>query len=133
MNTTPSVTVTVVGGPSASVPWQQGMNAQAALESAYNQINSTAKFTYALQYYGSQFGYLVMMINETYDSFVSSSAPYFYWEFLVNGVASPTGIDGVTLNAGDVISFEFEAYNATKHALSTVAGKNESQSTSGAR
>lgn len=40
MNTTQSVTVSVVGGPSATVPWSSGMNAQQALEGAYNIINN---------------------------------------------------------------------------------------------
>jgi len=32
------------------------MTAQDALEAAYDQINSSATFTYALQFYGSQLG-----------------------------------------------------------------------------
>jgi hypothetical protein len=62
-----TVSLEVVGGPSVEVPWKAGMTAQDALEAAFNQINSSATFTYALQFYGSELGYLVLMINETYD------------------------------------------------------------------
>ena len=72
-----AVSLEVVGGPSVQVPWKLNMTAQDALEAAYDQINSSATFTYALQFYGSQLGYLVLMINETYDSFISSAAPFF--------------------------------------------------------
>ena len=43
-----SVSVEVVGGPSVQVPWKQNMTAQDALEAAYDQINSSSTFTYAL-------------------------------------------------------------------------------------
>jgi Domain of unknown function (DUF4430) len=124
MNT---VTVTIVGGPSIAVPWIQNMNAQQALEGAYNQINNTSQFTFSLQYYGSQYGYLVMMINETYDSFISSAAPFFYWAFYLNGVPSQTGIDQTVLNAGDTVTFAFETYSAETHQISTLGIKHSRQ------
>jgi hypothetical protein len=83
-----NVSLEVAGGPFVEVPWKAGMTAHVALEAAYNQINSSATFTYALQFYGSQLGYLVLMINETYDSFISSAEPFYYWEFLVNDVSA---------------------------------------------
>lgn len=122
-----TVQVTVVGGPSVAVSWFQGMNAQQALEAAYNQINNSSVFTYAIQYYGSSLGYLVLMINETYDSFISSAAPFFYWQFLINGTPASVGIDSVTLNAGDVVSFSFEMYVQEFHAKSTLAAKHSFQ------
>jgi hypothetical protein len=124
MNT---VTVTIVGGPSIAVPWFQNMNAQQALEGAYNQINNTSQFTFSLQYYGSQFGYLVMMVNETYDSFISSAAPFFYWAFYLNEVPSQTGIDQTLLNTGDTVTFAFETYSTEKHQLSTLGIKHSRQ------
>jgi hypothetical protein len=90
------VTVEVIGGPSQDVAWTSGMSAQDALELAWNTINSTAKFTFGLQYYGTSLGYMGFMINETYDSFISSEEPYFYWEFLVNNTAQAKGIDGAS-------------------------------------
>jgi hypothetical protein len=32
--------------------------------------------------------YMAFMINETFDSYISSAEPYFYWEFLVNGTVA---------------------------------------------
>jgi hypothetical protein len=110
-----AITVTVEDGPSVTVPWQAGMNAQEALETANQLINNTSLFTFALQYYGPTLGYLVLMINETYDSFLSSAAPFYYWELLLNGKPSPTGIDSTKLNDGDVITFQFTVYNASTH------------------
>ena len=77
---TASVTVEITGGLSIVVSWSDGMSAQAALELAWNQINSTKKFTYGLQYYGTSLGYMVFMVNETFDSFLSEAEPYFYWD-----------------------------------------------------
>ncbi len=118
-----TVQVNITGGPSVSVPWLPNMNAQQALEGAYNQLNNSSQFTYAIQYYGTSLGYLVVMVNETYDSFISSSAPFFYWEFLVNGSPAQTGIDGVTLNQGDIVTFSLEMYVAEKHQASTLSAK----------
>lgn len=121
------VSVEVVGGPTAQVPWTPGMTAQEAIEAAYNQINSSATFTYALQFYGSQLGYLVMMINETYDSFISSAEPFFYWEFLVNGQPATNGIDNTILSSGDAISFSFVQYVPAKHKGSLLETKRRFQ------
>ena len=122
-----TVQVSVTGGPSVSVPWFPNMNAQQALEGAYTVINNSSVFTYALQYYGSNLGYLVVMMNETYDSFVSSSAPFFYWQFNVNGSPASIGIDGVTLNPGDAISFSLEMYSTEVHKSTTLEVKHKSQ------
>ncbi len=124
MNT---VQVSITGGPSVAVPWLPNMNAQQALEGAYNQLNNSSQFTYAIQYYGTSLGYLVVMVNETYDSFISSSSPFFYWEFLVNGIPAQTGIDGVVLNPGDIVTFSLEMYIAEKHQASTLGAKHSFQ------
>jgi hypothetical protein len=121
------VTVSVIGGPTVSVDWTPGMNVQLALEGAYDVLKGQSELTYALQYFGSQLGYLVIMINETYESFMSSSHPFFFWEFLVDGTPSQTGIDTTVLNAGNVVTFELQAYDAEGHALSTVRAKFESR------
>jgi hypothetical protein len=65
-----SVVVEITGGPRVTVPWSAGMNAQDALERAYD--SSGGSFTYALQYYGPRVGYFVVMINDTYQTFVPS-------------------------------------------------------------
>lgn len=127
-NLSNTVSVSVCGGSGTiAVPWVFGMNAQQAIEAAWNEINSTSDFTYALQYFGSQFGYLVVMINETYESFSSSSEPFFFWEFYVNGTAAQAGIDSTILNAGDAVSFALEQYSAKTHAKSTLRIKHEAR------
>jgi hypothetical protein len=122
-----TVTLEIVDGPFVAIPWTSGMTAQDAIEGAYNQINSTATFTYALQYYGSKLGYLVLMINETYDSFISSAEPFYYWEFFVNNVPAAQGIDNTTLSEGDVVRFSYERYIPDKHKGSLLEVKREFQ------
>jgi hypothetical protein len=124
-----TVSLEVLGGPFVSIPWTSGMTAQGAIEAAYNELNSSATFTYALQYYGSQLGYLVLMINETYDSFISSAEPFYYWEFFVNNVPAAQGIDNTILSEGDVVRFSFERYIPEKHKGSLLEVKREFQRT----
>jgi hypothetical protein len=121
------VDVEIVGGPRVTIAWSKGMNAQNGLEEAFRVINNTTKFTYALQYFGSSLGYLVLMMNETYDSFISASSPFFYWEILVNGTPATTGIDHIMLQPGDHLMFTFERYDPVKHAASTLKAKYEHQ------
>jgi hypothetical protein len=120
-----TVSLEVVGGPLVQVLWKANMTAQDALEAAYNQINASATFTYALQFYGSELGYLVLMVNETYDSFISSAEPFYYWEFLVNEQPSAEGIDNTILADGDAVKFSFEQYVPGKHRGSLLATKRE--------
>lgn len=116
------VTVQIKGGPSYQIAWFQGMNAQKALQSAYDTSNQ-GDFTFSLQYYGSNLGYLVDMINETYDTFISKYEPYFFWEFLVNEQVSHTGIDSTLINDGDTITFQFVTYNFQTHQNTTLQTK----------
>jgi hypothetical protein len=121
------VTIEITGGPSVSVPWTSGMSAQDALELAWNAINSTAKFTFGLQYYGTTLGYMVFMVNETFDSFVSSAAPYFYWEFLLDGAPQNQGIDSTKLASGQKATFTFTQYVAAQHAGTALEAKHNLQ------
>ena len=114
-----TVNVTVTGGPSVDVAWSSGMNAQNALELVEESLGS--QFIYSLEYYGHGLGYLVNMINETYDTFISSLTPYFYWEFLVNGTPSSTGIDQTILSDGDQVTFTFAMYGTSGASPSTNA------------
>lgn len=107
--TVKTVKISIVGGPETTVAWTQGMNGQTALELAEDNLGD--EFIYCIEYYGRTLGYLVNMINETYDTFKSSASPFFYWEFLVNGTPSSTGIDQTVLRDGDLVSFEFTTYN----------------------
>lgn len=106
-----TVIVTVAGGPTATVTWKEGLTGLVAIQEAYAQLQPTQPFTYALQYYGTKLGYMVIMINETYDSFISkggvTSTPFFYWEILVNGQEAGAGVDALLLSPGDALSFTF--------------------------
>lgn len=131
-NDAATVVVTVTGGPQADVPWAEGMTALDVLQAAFTSINPAEQFTFALQYYGPELGYLVIMINETYDSFISKGGalakPFFYWEFLVNGQPAAAGVSVTRVNAGDRLVFEFEMFNHEKHAGSTLQMKFDHQS-----
>ena len=116
-------TVQIQNGPSYQVIWHTGMTGQQALQAAYNASTSTGDFTFSLQYYGDQLGYLVDMINETYDTFRSKYEPYFFWEFLINGTPSSKGIDTALLKDKDTLTFQFTTYNPNTHNDTTLQSK----------
>jgi len=120
------ITIKITYGPTFKVAWKSNMNVQQAIETAYNNA-ATGTFTYSLQYYGSSLGYLVTMINETYESFNSKEAPFFFWEFLLNGKVSSTGIDNTFLKDGDEVIFEFSPYLSTIPSESTIHKKFQSK------
>ena len=99
------VTITISGGSPVSVNWYPGMNVQNALELAYNEVQ------FGLQFYGYNLGYMVVMVNGTYDSSKSG----YYWEFYYNGKSSNSGIDSTMLNDGDSISFDNVCYSPETH------------------
>ena len=127
----PVVRVEVAGGPSVDIEWTPGITALKALEAAQVIIepDPNEQFTFALQFY-SGLGYLVIMINETYDSFISrggeKATPFFYWEFLINGLPAGQSVDNSTMSPGDVIRFEFEMFTA-KHEQTLVSVKHRRQ------
>lgn len=86
-----------------TVPWSSGMNAQAALEAAYN--THADPFDFSIAYYGTGLGYLV----EEFDGI--GDQPQVFWLFMVNGKVSPVGIDQTILNAGDKVSFTYSYYS----------------------
>ena len=127
------VTVQVVGGPRAQVPWHEGLTALRAMELAQAVIEPQPdeQFTFGLQYYGAALGYLVNMINETYDSFISrggeSASPFFYWQFLVNDAPSSGSVDRTVLKEGDVVTFDFEMFVPDRHKGTSLAAKHAQQ------
>jgi hypothetical protein len=121
------VILEIVGGPTITVPWIKNMNGQQVMEAAYDDQHTPASFNYALQYYGEALGYLVVMINETYDSYISSAEPFFYWEFLVNDIPANKGVDNTIVSPGDRVIFRFERYIPEKHRGSTLEAKFRAQ------
>lgn len=130
-----TVKVQVIGGPGADVVWAPGMTVLQAMELAQAQIepNPKEQFTFALQYYGAGLGYLVCMINETYDSFISrggeQATPFFYWNFQINDKDVMGSVDRTAVKDGDVVEFEFKAYDPNAHAATSLGAKHKKQTT----
>jgi hypothetical protein len=129
------VTLTITGGPTIKFPHSDGMNGQVALETAFNDqkapLKGKKKFIFMLQYYGSALGYLVDMINGTFDTSMfqhNKATPYFFWDFQVNGQDSATGIDKTSINDGDVITFTFEPYPPLANAKPNLTAKFKAKS-----
>jgi Domain of unknown function (DUF4430) len=102
------------------------MNAQNALEAIVNDPANKNKFTFLLQFYGSTLGYLVDMINGTYDTMTTTGntgQPYYFWDFLYNGSSSTKGIDSVLLQDNDTIGFNFEIYDPAQHTGTSLETK----------
>ena len=114
-----SVGIAITDGPSANVAWTAGMSVKQVLEEAESYLGES--FIFSLEYYGPTLGYLVNMINETYDTFKSSGSPFYYWELLVNGVPSSTGVDSTFVEDGDTVTFTFVNYSLTDASSQTHA------------
>ncbi len=74
-------------------------------------------FSFALQHYGCALGYVLVMIDGTYD--VTGS----YGAYYLNGQYAQKVIDATVLSAWDAISFEYETYSKEQHAATPVEAK----------
>ena len=105
------------------------MTALRALELAQAQIepDPNEQFTFCLQYFGDALGYLVNMINETYDSFISrggeTASPFFYWHFYINDIPATMSVDRSILMDGDIVRFAFEQFVTASHQNTLLAVK----------
>jgi hypothetical protein len=119
-----TVTLSVVNGPSFTLSWTSGMTAMQALEAAYNSGGDSPQLTFAVQYYGT-YGYSVVMINGTYDTFgTAATSPLCWWQVSVNGTPEfVTGVDQIVLNDGDALSFEFASIDLITNGNNLVAAK----------
>jgi hypothetical protein len=128
------ITFTIKGGANVELAWRQGMSALNALQDAYDLLNQSEYFTFAIQYYGSQFDYLVIMINETYDSFISKGGitanPFYYWAFKINGNMAQQGVSNTILVDGDIVEFDFTMFESTKHKGTNLDTKHSFQTNS---
>lgn len=102
------ITLQVAGGPTIEVPATEEITVHRLLELAFERAH--VRFTYGVQYYGETLGYLVMMVNENYDSFDVRFAPDFYWAVLLNGTPIGMGIDRVLVRAGETVTLSYEMY-----------------------
>ena len=115
------VSIVIVGGPTILVPHNAGMNVQQAMEEAY--VTDPKNFSFALEYFGADLGYLVLMINDTYESSNSKLSPFFFWEMFLNGKVAPKGIDSTILQDKDIVTFDFTVYTTTIPPESTTHAK----------
>lgn len=120
------ITITIGDDDPISVEWGANLTVQGALEKVYNQIRDSSKFSFAIEYYGTfqlppdgPLGYFVIMLNGTFDTPGQGK----YWEITYQGQPATKGIDYLTLNPGDNVTFLNEAYSEQKHATSSVGIK----------
>lgn len=92
------------------IAWQSGMNVQQAMESAYG---SEAGYDFALQYFGPDLGYEVVMIDNVSQQ--AGTDTFLFWQLSINGKISSTGIDETTLNDSDEVEWNYTAYTAETH------------------
>lgn len=123
------VTLVIEGGPDFEIAYSTGMTVRTLLEAAYNSLlpSPVTTFAYNLEFYGAEspnpLGYLVSMINGTFDSFNAAQSPYYFWEFLVNNNPASNGIDYTVLEDGDVVKFQFVQYVPEMHAGTVLEAK----------
>ena len=108
------ITINIQDKPLVEIEYLHPMNAQQALEMAYDIIDDATQFSYSLEYYGANLGYLVDMINDTYDTYESGEHPYFFWELLVNNKEAMVGIDNLDLHDNDVINMRYIEFDPKK-------------------
>jgi hypothetical protein len=103
------------------VPWTSEMNAQQALERAYNidQLEES-DFSFGLQYFGHQLGYMVTMLDGIYDDFENRAH---FWALLVNDKMSKQGIEAILLNPDDELKFDYQTYDEAIHGTTLLAVK----------
>lgn len=104
-----------------NIPWTQGMNVQMVLEAAYNLYQNPptpSPLSYWIEYFGTvnslYLGYYMTMIDGT------SQMGNNYWFFYINQVVGLKGIDDTIVDAGDQISFKYEAYAPLLHVRTLV-------------
>ncbi|MGB6164698.1 MAG: DUF4430 domain-containing protein [Pseudonocardiaceae bacterium] len=90
------------------------MNVQRAMEEAYN-LHSDQAFNFSLQYFGSNLGYEVVILDSIANQVGSDSGAYVFWALSINGTLSPTGIDGAHLNDGDSVEFNYQSFEPAQH------------------
>lgn len=103
---TVSISISTNNQTISGIPWFEGMNVQQAMEAAYDIPPGIG---FAIQFYGSALGYLILMVDGTFDA-----DPY-YWFLYVNGVETPTGIDQTILNSGDAVELNYQQYDPQVH------------------
>lgn len=113
---TVTLTISPEGKTIPGIPWTEGMNVQLAMERAYE---IPPGLSFAIQYFGSSLGYLVLMVDGTFDTSTE------FWFLYVNGILSPTGIDFTILQSGDVVELRYQTYSESEHRDTTYHAKHK--------
>lgn len=111
------ITVSITGvqvGDVDQISYHDRMNVQRAMEEAYD-LHSDRAFNFSLQYFGDNLGYEVVTLDGIANQVGSDSGAYVFWALSINGTLSPTGIDGTHLNDGDVIGWNYQAFEPAQH------------------
>ena len=114
---TVKMTISVTGtqvGEIDEIPYQSGMNVQLAMEEAYN-LHTDKAYTFSLQYFGSALGYEVTALDSIANQVGSDSDTYVFWALYINGAFQPVGIDSARLHDGDIIEWNYQAFDPEQH------------------
>jgi len=117
-----TVTISVLGTQVAvvdNISYVSGMNVQQVMEAAYAAEMTTPQkgiVEYTLEYYGPSLGYEVLTLNSISLQVGADGATTLFWELLINGQMSSTGIDSTFPADGDSIQWNYTSYSSDRHS-----------------
>jgi Domain of unknown function (DUF4430) len=115
-----TVTISIFDDPIAEieqVPYASGMNVQQAMQSAYDADPATRPVVrFAIEYFGSSLGYELTTLDSIAAQNGGDGQSWLFWELLINGQPSPTGIDETFPADGDTIGWNYTLYSTERHA-----------------
>lgn len=97
------------------IPYSQDMSVQSAMEAAHN-VGTDHAYNFSLEYFGTNLGYEVVTLDSVSIQNGSDPNVFLFWALYVNEHLSNTGIDETILNDGDLIGWNYEAYNPDLHS-----------------
>jgi len=127
-----------------TVPLHLGMNVQQIMESAFvlNQcpLPNPDPFVFTVRYYGysedpqypGYLGYEIEAIGKS-KALLLPTNDQFYWELLINGVASTNGADTTHPGPGSTVLWQYVAEPASPAALNARARTIHSRRAAGAK
>jgi len=98
------------------VPYTSNMNAQQALEAAYNTVTippAFPLFSYWMDYFGTENDVYLGYLIQSMDGLTAFGSKY--WMLYVNGALSNEGIDSTTLSDSDSVEFKYQQYSQQEH------------------
>jgi Domain of unknown function (DUF4430) len=104
----------------SKIAWHHGMNVQQAMEIAYG---SEQGYDFALQYFGPDLGYEVVMIDNISQQ--AGTDAFLFWQLSINDTISTTGIDETKLSDGDDVEWNYTTYTSESHDQTRYKGLRE--------